>query len=293
MGTGQSFVTDQPRGGYTIRAVVRAAKLLELLRAAEGGSTLQELSDESGLAKASVFRMLRTLEQLLLVERMPGTDRYRLGVCCLQLGQAYLEQTDLRREAIPAMQRLREEFNETVHLGVLDNDLRVVYLEQLEGRHAVGILTARVGRTAPPYCTAIGKALLASRLDDPTAVLEQKGVLHRWTENTIIDPDQLRAELRLTRERGYSIDREEHEVGVKCVGAPVAGPEGWVAALSVAGPAHRMPDRLITTELAPAVIAAAREVGARLGGGTQTSPLSKKATLTPAERLSGRTPRPR
>lgn len=256
---------ERPSDGYTVRAVLRAAQLLELLRSSNGGATLQELTSESGLAKASVFRMLRTLEQTLLVERVPGTGSYRLGVRCLELGQAYLEQVELRREALPAMERLRAEFNETVHLGVLDDDLRVVYLEQLEGGHAVGIMTARVGRTAPPYCTAVGKALLASRSDDPVALLQQKRALQRWTENTICDPSLLRAELELTRERGYALDREEHERGVKCVGVAVRGPEGALAAISVAGPAHRMPDRLITSRLAPALMTAAREVGGRLG----------------------------
>src|SRR5919197_4093496 len=133
--------------GYTIRAVVRAAQLLEILRTADGGVGLQELADRSGLAKPSTFRMIRTLEQLRLVERLPGQDRYRLGVRRLEFGQAYLEQIDFRREALPVMERLRVEFNETVHLGVLDDQLRVVYLEKLDTAHAVGIMMSRVGRT--------------------------------------------------------------------------------------------------------------------------------------------------
>src|SRR3982751_2074137 len=106
------------RDGYVIRAVVRAVQLLELLRTSDdGGASLQELAARSGLAKASAFRMLRTLEQTGLAERVPGSDRYRLGVRCLEFGQAYLEQIDLRREALPVMERLLAEFNETVHLG--------------------------------------------------------------------------------------------------------------------------------------------------------------------------------
>jgi IclR family transcriptional regulator, acetate operon repressor len=72
--------------GYTIRAVVRAVQLLEILRTADGGASLQELARGSGLAKPSTFRMIRTLEQIGLVERIPGQDRYRLGVRCLEFG---------------------------------------------------------------------------------------------------------------------------------------------------------------------------------------------------------------
>jgi DNA-binding IclR family transcriptional regulator len=252
--------------GYTIRAVVRAAQLLELLRASDGGAGMQDLADRSALAKPSIFRMLRTLEQTGLVERIPGQDRYRLGVRCLELGQAYLEQIDLRREALPAMERLLAEFNETVHLGVLDDRLRVVYLEKLDSAHAVGIMMSRVGRTAPSHCTGLGKALLSAHDGDPVAVLAERRELQRFTQNTLSDPDALRVELARIRERGYSLDLEEHEPGVRCVATVIRGAEGRsAAAISIAGPAQRMPKELLEGSLAEAVISAAREVGRRVG----------------------------
>jgi DNA-binding IclR family transcriptional regulator len=258
--------------GYVIRAVVRATRLLELLRTSDGGASLGELASRSGLAKASVFRMLRTLEETGLVERAPDRDRYRLGVRCLELGQAYLEQTDLRREALPLLHELRSRFNETVHLGVLDDELRVVYLEKLESTHAVGIMMSRVGRTAPSFCTGLGKAMLAALDSDPVSVLDQRGALRRYTPGTITKPDALRTELGRIRKRGYSLDLEEHEPGVRCVGAPIVGPHGELAAgLSISGPAQRLPERLLRRELADAARAAAGEIGRRLGARRETS----------------------
>jgi len=258
--------------GYTIRAVVRAAQLLEILRTSDGGAGLQELVDRSGLAKPSIFRMMRTLEQIGLVERVPGQERYRLGVRCLEFGQAYLEQIDLRREALPVMERLLAEFNETVHLGVLDDRLRVVYLEKLDSAHAVGIMMSRVGRTAPSYCTALGKALLAAHDGDPVALLADRGELQRYTRNTLCDIDQLRTELARIRTRGYSLDLEEHEQGVRCVATVIPGADGRsAAALSIAGPAQRMPKELLEGELAEAAIAAAREIGRRIGAVEEAS----------------------
>jgi DNA-binding IclR family transcriptional regulator len=254
------------RDGYTIRAVVRAAQLLEILRTSDGGASMQELVDHSGLAKPSIFRMIRTLEQIGLVERIPGQERYRLGVRCLEFGQAYLEQIDLRREALPVMKRLLVEFNETVHLGVLDDRLRVVYLEKLDSAHAVGIMMSRVGRTAPSYCTGLGKALLSAYEGDPVTLLAERGELQRHTANTLCDPDELRIELVRIRERGYSLDLEEHEPGVRCVATVVRGPDGRAAAaISIAGPAQRMPKELLKGQLAEAAISAARAIGRRIG----------------------------
>lgn len=262
----------EAREGYVVRAVVRAARLLELLRTSDGGASLGNLSARSGLAKASVFRMLRTLEETGLVERLPEDDRYRLGVRCLELGQAYLEQTDLRREAFPELAELLREFNETVHLGVLDDELRVVYLEKLESTHAVGIMMSRVGRTAPSFCTGLGKAMLAVLAGDPAAALEERGALRAYTPNTISEPQALRTELERVRTRGYSLDLEEHEPGVRCVGAAILGPHGeMVAGLSISGPAHRLPERLLRGRLAEAARAAAREIGRRLGAEQRSS----------------------
>ncbi|MGH3086209.1 MAG: IclR family transcriptional regulator [Rubrobacteraceae bacterium] len=262
-------VSGRDRDGYQVRAVLRAAAILELLRTAEGGASLKELASRSGLAKASAFRLLRTLECAGLVERTAGPDIYKLGVRCLALGQAYLEQTDLRREALPFLERLREEFDETVHLGVMDGEMRVVYLEKLETRNAVGLMMSRVGKTAPSFCTGVGKALLSGMSGDPVSTLEEKGVLRRYTPGTIYDPEELREELSKIRDRGFALDMEEHEAGVRCVACPITGPNRTaVAAVSIAGPSHRLPERLLEGELADAVVVAAREISHRLGSPT-------------------------
>lgn len=258
--------TSAANGNYRVRAVARAVGILELLRTSNGGASLNELAGRSDLAKASVFRMIRTLEETGLVERVPGSDTYRLGVRCLELGQAYLEQTDLRREALPILQRLRGEFDETVHLSVLDDELRVVFLEKLETTHALGLMSSRVGRTAPSHCTGSGKALLAGLDGDPVAILEAKGILRRYTPNTIHEPDALGSELERVREQGYSLDLEEHELGVQCVACPIRGAFGdVVAAISISGPAQRLPERLLRDDFAEGVKAAAQEISFRLG----------------------------
>ncbi len=258
--------SSNTQDGYRVRAVIRAVSLLELLRTSNGGASLNELASRSDLAKPSVFRMLRTLEETGLVERVSGKDTYRLGVRCLALGQAYLEQTDLRREALPVLERLRSDFDETVHLGVLDDELRVVYLEKLETTHAVGVMMSKVGRTAPSHCTSLGHAMLAGSDEDLIGELDRRGALGEATANTVNDPDVLRGTLAEVRERGYALDLEGHEEGVRCVAAPIQDASGrTVAAVSISGPKHRLPKRLLQGDLARATKEAAREISARLG----------------------------
>jgi DNA-binding IclR family transcriptional regulator len=259
-------VSDRVPPAYEVRAITRAFDILALLEQGPGGVSLHELVQRSELSKPTVFRMLRNLEHGGLVERVAGTDSYRLGLRCVRLGQAYLSQVDFRREALPVLERLRDSYSETVHLAVLDGDLRVVYLEKLEGSHAVGVMMSAIGRSAPSYCTGLGKALLAARDDDPVATLEQRGELVPKTAYTIWEPDALRAELRTIRDRGYSLDLEEHEEGVRCIATTIRGADGQVlAALSIAGPADRMPEGLLTGDLAHAAVKAGKEISRRLG----------------------------
>lgn len=261
--TENTETNDQP---YLVRAVERAGHVLDLIEQSERPLALNALVAQSTLTKPTLFRMLRSLEHIGLVERVPGRDEYRLGMRCAALGRAYLEQVDVRREALPVLKGLRDRFHEAVHLAVLDDQLRVVYLEKLEGKHAVGIMMSGVGRSAPSYCTGLGKALLSARGDDPVAHLASTGELVRKTATTISDPEALRGELARIRERGYSLDLEEHEPGVRCVAANVRDASGEVvAAISIAGPAQRLSESTLAGELAEAIMEAAAEISTRLG----------------------------
>jgi DNA-binding IclR family transcriptional regulator len=255
---------------YEVQAITRAASLLGLIQAQHAGTQFTTLVTASGLPKPTVLRLIRNLERIGLVERVPRTDRYRLGLRCIELGQAYLEQVDFRREALPVMERLRDTYNETVHLAVLDEHLRVIYLDKLNGTQAIGIMKSAVGKSAPAYCTGLGKALLGARDDDPAGRLASAGELVAKTPNTIWDLDDLRVELERIRERGYALDLEEHEPGVRCVAATINDADGKVvAALSIAGPAQRLSKSRLSGELAETTMRAADEIGRRLGAPTR------------------------
>jgi DNA-binding IclR family transcriptional regulator len=224
---------------YNIRVVDRAISVLIVL--ADGKPrTLTELSKEIDISSSTTFRLLATLLSHNLVRQEDSTGQYRLGLACLELARAYSTGNEIRSIALPVLEGLRNVTKETVHLAVLD-ELEIIYLEKLEGLHAIGLMSSRVGRRAPAYCTGIGKALLAQIDSDLIASLLQDITLKQYTDMTIIDERKLLAHLELVRNRGYALDLGEHENDVRCVAAPVFDQTGkTVAAISVSGPKDRI-----------------------------------------------------
>ncbi|MGH3924633.1 MAG: IclR family transcriptional regulator, partial [Pseudonocardiaceae bacterium] len=160
------------------------------------------------------------------------------------------------------LELLAEETQETVNLGVLEGH-EVVNVDQVAGTHAV-LNVNWVGKRTPLHCTSNGKILLAD-LPESEWGRFLRSPLERRTPRTITDPAELLTELRRARARGYASTREELEVGLNAVAAPVRGATGEVvAAVSVAGPAYRVTKERIP-ELARAVIEAGAAISGRMG----------------------------
>ena len=239
-------------------AILRTIKADRSVR----GLRLTEIAQLCGLEKSTVHRLLATLAAEGLVDQDPETDRYRLGLTLLELGMAVHQRLDIRSEALPVLRKLSERADDTVHLGV-PRGAHVVYLEKVESRHAVQ-MRSRVGERMPLHSTGIGKAILAFAGDAAVATVLEAGLEQR-TANTITDTCDLRYELERIRARGFSIDMEENEEGVRCVAAPVFDHQMHVAgAISIAGPAFRFSEARIS-ELGIEVATAAQEVSHRLG----------------------------
>jgi DNA-binding IclR family transcriptional regulator len=250
-------------GRYRIQAIERAVAILNTFSAEEPELGVTELAERLELHKSTVHRFLVNLEAAGLVERNRHTSRYRLGLRIFELGGLVLQQMNLWDEALPFLEGLVRDSGETGHLAVLDGG-EAVYIEKVEARRALRIPSA-IGRGYPAHATSLGKVLLA-HLDDSArdAVIDERG-LPRCTPNTITDPDRLREELARIRQRGYAVDDEEYEDGLRCIGAPIVGHTGQVvAALGIGGPVTRVtPTRI--DELAELVMAAAGSLSRRMG----------------------------
>jgi DNA-binding IclR family transcriptional regulator len=193
------------------------------------------------------------------------TGNYRLGFASIELARSYQSGSELLQVARNELLQLRDATSETVHLAVLDG-MEVVYLEKLEGLHAIGLMSSRVGRRAPAYCTAVGKALLAQEEWNDIRSNTDWAVLIRFNERTIVEPEALLTELEITRKRGFALDSGEHESEVRCVAAPIFDHSGEVcAAISVSGPRNRMDPVEQNDELIRLTIQTARAISSRLG----------------------------
>jgi DNA-binding IclR family transcriptional regulator len=249
---------------YNIRVVDRAVSVLNAL--SDGTPrTLTELSKELDINSSSTFRLLATLRSHNLVQLEDSTGNYRLGLACLELSRAYHTGDEVRQAALLEMKVLRDDTMETVHLGVLD-DMEIVYLEKLEGLHAIGLMSSRVGRRAPAHCTGLGKALMA--YSDPSFIqdkIEQIN-LKKYTDTTINSKAELLNHLEHVRQRGYALDIGEHEKEVRCVAAPIFDQYGkTVAAISVSGPSGRIDPVEHNHEIIARTLLAADNISKNLG----------------------------
>lgn len=244
------------------RTTVRVFAILEALaEAGPDGLRLTDIIAVTRAQKSTTSRILATLTYLRAVEQ-DEAGRFRLGIAMLRLGLSVRESLDLRLRARAALERLVEQTGETIHMGVPDGT-NVVYVEKLEGTNAYQ-MRSRVGMTMPLYCTGVGKAILAFMPEEERAALFPGDLVAR-TASTIVDAAEFAAELQRTRERGYSLDLEENEENVRCVGAPVFDHERRIAAgISIAGPAFLFTDERML-ELGALTVRAAKEVSAELG----------------------------
>lgn len=248
---------------YKVQVLDRALAALDVLASRPQEYSLVELCNELKLHKSTVHRLMMVLEQHRLVGKNPDTGRYRLGLKLFEYGSKAIGSLDLRRHAKPYLTRLLQEIDETVHLCILD-DGQVFYLDKVEPQRSVR-MACTVGSRAPAYCTAVGKAMLAEL---PDAEVSQ--VIRRWglkgiTKYTITTASALKAELRSVRMRGYAIDNEEKEEGLRCIGAAVRGHAGkLIAAMSVSGPAFRVTRERIP-EIGQIVTRAAADLSEELG----------------------------
>src|SRR5258706_387623 len=248
---------------YRVQVLDRALAALAILADRSSECGLAELCIELKLHKSTVHRLMMVLEQHRLVVKNPDTGRYRLGLKLFELGSKAIEGLDLRARARPYLDRLQNEFSETVFFCILD-DGQVFYMEKVESQQSVRT-ACTVGSRAPAYCTAVGKAMLAELSEAEVSKIVRRWGLKPVTANTITTAGALKTELKAVRTRGYAIDDEEKEQGLRCVSAAVRGHSGKLfAAMSVSGPAFR-----ITKERIPgvgqAVMRAANELSAELG----------------------------
>jgi len=259
-------MAKREKESYVIQSVTNALNLLEQFKADRDELGVTELSKRLSLHKNNVFRLLATLEAKGYIEQNKATENYRLGVKSLELGQTFIKQLGLVRQAKPFLKEIVEKCNEMAYLGTIRQN-SVIYLDGEEANQTVKVAN-RVGWRLPIHCTAIGKAQIAYASEEE---LDKLGILdhmERFTPNTIIDRAEFTKHIKEITKRGYALDDEEYNLGVRCVGVPLRDYTGRVVGgISVSGPSFRMTDEVLKKKIIPAVTEAGEKVSKRLGFG--------------------------
>jgi IclR family KDG regulon transcriptional repressor len=247
-----------------MKAVQRALDVLSCFTLETPQRGVSEISEEMGLSKGSVHRLLMALKSRRCVDHDPVTGRYRLGTKLLELaGVLYANRLSYLEKARPHLQRLVEDVNETVVVNTLDADSHVCTLV-IDAARPVRFFT-RVGVRRRVYFGAAGQVLLAWQSKEVLERVLPSGNLEAFTLVSITDPDHYLQRLRQVRDRGYAIDKGETFPDVTGLSAPIFDHNGEVvAAATIVAPTHRVPDDRIL-DLLEKLLHATTSISVELG----------------------------
>lgn len=223
----------------SVQSVDRALDLLEALATADGEVSITALASRTGLHVSTVHRLLSTLLRRGYVRQNPETSRYYAGAKLATLAEGRSRYGEMRQVARPILRAITDATRETANLVVLD-DATAVYIDTVPSPQVVRLFTA-IGNRVPLHATGAGKCLLAALSPEKREAIVERLDLRAYTPHTIVDRAALRHALEEARERGFAIDDEEYDEGVRCIAVPVGGMGGdAVAALSISAPASRL-----------------------------------------------------
>ena len=247
-----------------LKTLDRGLRALEAFTPQAPGLSLTELARRLRVHPGTAFRFAYTLEHLGYLRREPETGNYHLTGRVLELGRAVQPQADLRAVARPVMEALGRRVEETVSLAVRDG-LEIVVLAQVESPRPV-MVRVRLGERQPAHCTAQGKVLLAALPEADLRALVTATRLAAYGPRTLTTTAALLAELRRARQRGYALNNDEMDAGLRAIAVPITARGQVIAALSVDVPVGRVSLSDMQAGFQPLLASAAAEIGSALGG---------------------------
>ena len=246
-----------------IQSAERIFEILEYL-AEHGVCSLTEIGTALSLSKSTTHRLLHSLCMMGYVTKDSFSGRYTLTFKILEIAGHVLDRIDVLAVAHRYIGRLMKQVHETVHFVQREGN-HIVYVDKVESDASSIRMVSRIGLRMPMYCTGVGKAMLAQMTEREVREIWESTPIEKCTENTITDLDVLLRELAEIRLRGYAIDNEENEIGVRCIAACVQDYTGRAdAAFSISAPAARMPDERLR-EFSDYVLQTRRDSSRELG----------------------------
>ncbi|MDP2810145.1 MAG: IclR family transcriptional regulator [Rhodocyclaceae bacterium] len=267
-------------------STLKAFGLLEQVARAEAPLSLDELTQQCGLPKPTVYRILGLLQRGGLVQREPAAKRYCIGARLSQLALEVMLRSPQRARRHAILQQLVEEIGETCNFTMQDGN-EVVYLDRVETSSPVRLLM-EAGSRVPLHCTASGKLFLSQLPEHKIAALLGPGPYRRYTERTITETAALQKELRRIRAEGIGTDVGEYLEGSVCLAVAVTDAQGRVCAtVAVHGPAPRVTLKK-AKDFLPALRRAATAMGVTIGSPatTRTTPAASPARVSPTRAIA-------
>ena len=254
--------TDETHGTNFLKVVEKVFRVIETLAPVEHGMRVSDLARELKQPKATVYRILFTLQKLGYVTQDLDTLAY---VCTAHVGWLTRGQASetLRQIARSPMERLLARFEQTVNLAIFDQE-RVFYIEILQGLRSIR-MAATPMTFAPVHSTAVGKAILAFLHPMEASQILKHRPLEKYTSKTATSASMILTQLKKVQQQGYAVDNEETETGARCLAAPIFNSHGRpVAAISISGPVNYMKPRTCV-QVAKALREATHKMSTELG----------------------------
>ncbi len=216
-----------------VKSAERVLRVFEHLSGFPNGLTAKEISTQLGYAGSSTHELLTTLcDASYLIQ--DESKHYILGPKLIQLGQTAECYYDINKIAVPYLQKIMKEVNETVFMAILSHD-EVVYISK-QNSNTTMMTNANIGSHKPIYCTGLGKAFLSFMPQEESKRIIDKIEYKMYTNNTVKNRKELEAQIEKFRKQGYSVDDGEIEEGLYCIAVPVYERDYKMAvAISVSG----------------------------------------------------------
>ncbi|WP_424627726.1 IclR family transcriptional regulator [Bradyrhizobium sp. SYSU BS000235] len=262
--------TDSEVKDGGVQSVDRALLLIETLAEDDEGYRLTDLAIRTGLSPSTIHRLLTTLENRRFVQFDREGATWHVGAKSFAVGATFARRRNFVTQAMPFLRRLRDETRETANLAAVDEGAMVI-LTRLESREIMRSVT-KVGGRVPMVASGLGKALLSTYSEEDVFAIIRREGMPKLTSKSIVRAGELCKSLHDIRERGYSVDDEEAQVGLRCVSAVVYDDRSEpLAAISVSGKASRVPDDRLPV-LGQFVRQVADELTTALGGVMPAAP---------------------
>jgi len=247
----------------TVQSIDRALKLLEILSDFDEGLGLLDLSERAELSKSTAHRLLSTLKENGYIRQNAITGKYQLTMKLFHLGSKTVEKMDILKLSRPYLEKLRDLSREVIHLVLRDGN-EIVYIDKVESANTIRMYS-NIGKKGTLYSTSVGKAMLACMSDEEIIKIWDSVKIEKLTEYTITEFKEFMTEINRIRGVGYALDREENELGVRCIGAAILDhSKKPVGAMSISGPSQRMTKEKVE-ELSRHILETKKRISRELG----------------------------